>query len=71
QTSAFLFHGKAKGYRTTDPAMLSSCKDACDQHIKRENYHIAIWRHCLEAPPVLSPHGIGCIVDRDMLVHWT
>ena len=20
---------------------------------------------------MLSPHGIGCIVDRDMLVHWT
>ena len=52
--------------------MLSPCKDACDQHIKRDNYQIAIWRHCLEArPPVPSLHGSGCIFDRDMLVHWT
>ena len=35
------------GSRTTDPAKLPPCKDACDQHIKCANYQAAIWWHCL------------------------
>ena len=59
------------GSRTTDPAKLPPCKDACDQHIKRANYQAAIWRHCLAAPPsVPSPHDNGWSVDGDILVIW-
>ena len=42
------------GSRTTDPAKLPPCKDACDQHIKRANYQAAIWRHNHQCYPLTA-----------------
>ena len=52
------------GSRTTDPAKLPPCKDACDQHIKCA-YQAAIWQHDHQCDPLVAMDGL--LTE----VHWT